>query len=330
MPDIVLLAAIIGAALLYDFYNGLNDCANSIATTVTTRALRPWQAVGLAALFNFVGAFVSTKVAATIGKGVVDPEQITLLVVLCGVLGGALWTAICSHYGIPISVTHALVGGLIGAGTTALGVDSINAKVIGKVLLAMVISPVAGFIGGLILLVAILWIFRRLSPFQANRMFRSGQIVSASFMALSHGMNDAQNAMGVITMALLSYGVMSEFRVPLWVVAICAGAMALGTSIGGWKVIRTMGQKVTTLKPTQGFAAETSAATVITIMSQMGMPISTTHVIASAIMGTGVVQRLSDVRWLVVVRIVITWVVTIPGAALLGALLYLVLSTISG
>ena len=328
MPEIVLLVAIIGAALLYDFYNGLNDCANSIATTVTTRALRPWQAVALAALFDFVGAFTSTKVAATIGKGVIDPEQITLLVVLCGVLGAALWTAICSHYGIPISVTHALVGGLVGAGMVALGTEAINFKVVGRVLLAMIVSPIAGFLGGLILLVALLWIFRRLSPFQANRLFRGGQIASASFMALSHGMNDAQNAMGVITMALVSYGALKEFAVPFWVIASCAAAMSLGTSIGGWKVVRTMGQKVTALKPPQGFAAETSAATVITVMSQLGMPISTTHVIATAIMGTGVAQRLSDVRWLIVIRIVTTWVVTIPGAAAFGASLYFLLSLI--
>ena len=325
MPDLVLLLAIIAAALVYDFFNGFNDCANAIATTISTQALSPRSAITLAWLFNCLGALSNTAVAATIGKGVVDPQYVHLTLVLVAVIGASVWTALASFSGIPVSVTHALVGGLLGAGIVERGFGIVVIAGIKKITIAMLLSPIIGFLGGLLLIVVISWLFKNSAPGKVNRHFKRLQILSAAWMAYSHGMNDAQNAMGIITMALVSYGAIAAFKVPLWVMLACATAMGLGTSLGGWKVIKTMGAKLFKLQPVHGFSAETSAAAVIAGMSLIGAPISTTHVISTAIMGSGSSQRLSTVRWGIVKNIVIAWIITIPvSAAVAGGLFLLV------
>lgn len=323
MHDLVLLFAIILAALVYDFFNGFNDCANAIATTVSTRALSPRAAIIMAWVLNFFGALSHTAVATTVGKGVIDPQQVSLTLVLVAVVGASAWTAMASFSGIPISVTHSLIGGLLGAGIVASGFEVIIFKGINKIVLAMILSPILGFLGGLLLIVVISWVFKNSSFRTVNRHFKRWQILSAAWMAFSHGMNDAQNAMGIIAMALVSYGALATFKVPLWVMITCASAMALGTSVGGWRVIKTMGSKVFKLQPVHGFSAETSAAAVIAGMSLLGTPISTTHVISAAIMGSGSSRRLSAVRWGIVKNIVIAWIITIPAAGIMAALLYL-------
>ncbi len=324
MTDFILLLAIILAALVYDFFNGFNDCANAIATTVSTRALTPRAAIIMAWLLNFFGALSHTAVAATVGKGVIDPQHVSLTLVLAALIGASMWTGLASFSGIPVSVTHSLIGGLLGAGIVAQGFEIIVWKGIKKIILAMIFSPILGFLGGLFLIVLVSWIFKNSSFRRVNHSFRRWQILSAAWMAYSHGMNDAQNAMGVIAMALVSYGTLATFKIPLWVMLACATAMALGTSIGGWKVIRTMGSKMFKLQPVHGFSAETSAAAVIAGMSLIGAPISTTHVISTAIMGAGSSHRLSAVRWGIVRNIVIAWIVTIPASAVAAGLLYLV------
>jgi PiT family inorganic phosphate transporter len=329
VPDLLLLLAIIFAALVYDFFNGFNDCANAIATTISTRALSPRHAIILAWVLNFLGALSHTAVAATIGKGVIDPRFAGLSVVLVALIGASAWTGLASFSGIPVSVTHALVGGLLGAGIVAAGFKAVVLQGMWKIVLAMILSPIFGFLGGLLLMVILSWLFKNSAPRKVNRHFRRLQILSAAWMSFSHGMNDAQNAMGIITMALLSYGALATFKVPLWVMIACATAMGLGTSMGGWKVIKTMGSKVFKLQPVHGFSAETSAAVVIAGMSLFGVPISTTHVISAAIMGSGSSQRLSAVRWGIVRNIVITWIVTIPASAIVAALCYAVIRAFS-
>jgi PiT family inorganic phosphate transporter len=324
VTDLLLLLAIIVAALVYDFFNGFNDCANAIATTVSTRALTPRAAIIMAWVLNFFGALSHTAVAATVGKGVIDPQHVSLTLVLAALIGASMWTGLASFSGIPVSVTHSLIGGLLGAGIVARGFGIIVWKGIEKIILAMVLSPILGFLGGLLLIVLVSWVFKSSSFSRVNHSFRRWQILSAAWMAFSHGMNDAQNAMGVIAMALVSYGTLATFKVPLWVMLACATAMALGTSIGGWKVIRTMGSKMFKLHPVHGFSAETSAAAVIAGMSLIGAPISTTHVISTAIMGSGSSRRLSAVRWGIVLNIVIAWIVTIPASALAAGLLYFI------
>ncbi len=329
MSDLILLVAIIAAALIYDFFNGFNDCANAIATTISTRALSPRAAILMAWVLNFLGALSHTAVAATMGKGVIDPQQVSLTLVLVALIGASVWTGMASFSGIPVSVTHSLIGGLLGAGIVASGFKIIVFQGIKKIVVAMLLSPIFGFLGGLLLIVIVSWIFKNSSFRTVNRHFKRWQILSAAWMAFSHGMNDAQNAMGIIAMALVSYGALATFEVPLWVMLACATAMALGTSVGGWKVIKTMGSKVFKLQPVHGFSAETSAATVIAGMSLFGAPISTTHVISTAIMGAGSSSRLSAVRWGIVRNIVIAWIVTIPAAGTVAALLYLLVQSLS-
>lgn len=329
MSDLILLIAIIAAALVYDFFNGFNDCANAIATTISTRALSPRAAILMAWALNFLGALSHTAVAATMGKGVIDPQQVSLTLVLVALIGASVWTGLASFSGIPVSVTHSLIGGLLGAGIVASGFEIIVLQGMKKIVLAMLLSPILGFLGGLLLMVVVSWIFKNSSFRTVNRHFKRWQILSAAWMAFSHGMNDAQNAMGIIAMALVSYGSLAVFQVPLWVVFACATAMALGTSVGGWKVIKTMGSKVFKLQPVHGFSAETSAAAVIAGMSLFGAPISTTHVISTAIMGAGSSQRLSAVRWGIVRNIVIAWIITIPAAGTVAALLYLLIQSLS-
>ncbi|MGB2696766.1 MAG: inorganic phosphate transporter [Candidatus Zixiibacteriota bacterium] len=328
MSDLILLIAIIAAALIFDFFNGFNDCANAIATTVSTRALSPRAAILMAWVLNFFGALSHTAVAATVGKGVIDPQQVSLTLVLVALLGASVWTGMASFSGIPVSVTHSLIGGLLGAGIVASGFKIIVFQGIKKIILAMILSPILGFVGGLFLIVVVSWIFKNSSFRKVNQHFKRWQILSAAWMAFSHGMNDAQNAMGIIAMALVSYGALASFKVPLWVMIACASAMALGTSIGGWKVIKTMGSKVFKLQPVHGFSAETSAAAVIAGMSLFGAPISTTHVISTAIMGSGSSNRLSAVRWGIVRNIVIAWIITIPASGAVAALLYFIIRSL--
>ncbi len=325
--SLTIVIAIIILALIYDFLNGANDRANAIATVTATKALTPLNALILASVFNFAGACISTKVAETIGKGIIPPGSITLVIIAAGVLGAVVWVFVCTTLGIPISVSHSLVGGLMGAGITAGGIQIINWQVLNdRVFLAIVLGPLAGFIGGAVLLSIVSWtlylLFHDVPAIRTERVFRHLQIVSASFMAFSHGMNDAQNAMGVITIALLAGGLIPSFEVPLWVKLGCGLMMGLGTFFFGWQVMRTLGWKLTKLEPKHGFAAETGAAIAVVLMSLRGMPASTTHVIASSVIGGTFFQSIRRIRWTEVEKMVIAWVITIPLAAIIGGFAY--------
>jgi PiT family inorganic phosphate transporter len=328
LSTLFLTAIVIIIALIYDFFNGVNDCANAIATTVSTRALPPWAAVLMAGGFNVLGAFVTTAVAKTMGKGIVDPTAIGMDVVVFALLGATIWTAVCTKYGVPISITHSLVGGLMGAAIIAAGPEVLKLQGLIKVFLAMVLSPIAGFLAGYVIMVAMLWAARRATPAGANKFFRTTQIFSAAFMAFTHGMNDTQNAMGVITAALFIGGFIATFEVPKLVILACGLAMGLGTAIGGWRVIRTMGTRVVKLEPIHGFSAETAAAAVIGVNSFLGVPISTTHVISTAIMGVGSTKKFSAVRWGVARSIVIAWILTVPAAGLISAVMYAIYAAV--
>ncbi len=325
MTALGFVVAVIVLAWLYDFFNGMNDAANAIATSVSTRALTPRQAIILARTLNFAGAFVTTEVAKTIGKGIVRSEALTQPAVLAGLVGATAWAWICTWRGLPISITHSLVAGLMGAGFAAAGLAALNLAGLGKIGYAMVLSPIAGFAGGFLLMLGAAWAFRRAAPALVTRVFRYGQILSAAYMAFAHGANDTQNAMGAITAALLAGGFIAEFRVPLWVMVGSALFMALGTSVGGWRVIRTLGMRMVKLQPVQGFSAEVSAASVMLGATMLGLPISTTHAITTAVMGVGATRRLSAVRWGVAGHIVGAWIFTFPGAAAIAAAAYYVI-----
>ena len=327
MPEssFALLALVIVAALSFDFINGFHDTANAIATCISTRALSIRNAILMAAGLNFVGALVSTHVAATIGKGIVDPSQVTQVVVLAALIGAIFWDLLTWHYGIPSSSSHAIIGGLIGAVIADRGIGVLKWEGLTKILAAIVVSPLAGTVAAFLIMVAIFWIFRGYHPSPLNRGFRRLQILSAAFMAFSHGSNDAQKSMGVITLALASYGAIQTFHIPLWVILTCAASMAAGTAMGGWRIIKTVGTDFVKLSPVHGFCAETSSAGVILTASAMGIPISTTHVITSAILGVGLSQGHRKVNWTVGVRIVWAWVLTIPASAVAGYLAYDVL-----
>jgi PiT family inorganic phosphate transporter len=306
----------------YDFFNGMNDAANAIATTVSTRALTPRQAIILARTFNILGAFLTTEVAKTMGKGVVDPASMDQIIILSSLAGAIFWSALCTFWGIPISITHALVGGILGGAIISKGTNVLQVAGIRKILIAMVLSPIFGFLMGFLLMILLFWILRQSVPAQINRSFRYGQIFSAAFMSFSHGSNDTQNAMGIITASLIVGGFISSFQVPFWVILGSAFFMGLGTSMGGWKVIKTMGIKMVKLRPVHGFTAEISASIVIILSTILGAPISTTHVISTTIMGVGATQRLSAVRWGIALHIIFTWLLTIPGAAIIAACFY--------
>ncbi len=329
MSDSLLLILIIGGALWYDFVNGFHDAANAIATTVSTRALSARQAILLARTLNFVGALSHTAVAYTIGKGVVSGDLVDLPMLLAALLGAIGWGYLTWYYGLPSSSTHALVGGLIG---TAMIKSHFDLSVLiwaglKKVLVAMVVSPVAGLVIGAAVLCLFSWTSLGFRYRKSAKFFKRFQVLSASVVSFSHGMNDAQNAMGIITIALLTQGLISDFHVPIWVRAASALSIGLGTSIGGWRIIRTMGSKMVKLhEPIDGCAAEASGGAVIFIASLIGAPVSTTHVISSAIMGTGVARRASNLNWTIIKRIVFAWLVTIPGAALIAMACYLVIS----
>ena len=320
---LTLTIALILVALLFDFLNGMNDAANSIATVVSTRVLSPKMAVLWAAFFNFVAAFgFGVAVAKTIGRGIVDPALVDQQVILAALTGAILWTHLCTHYGFPISVSHSLIGGLAGAGLMKGGLAALNAAGITKVVIFIFLAPIIGLVAGFILMVLVNWIFRSTSGRRVDKYFRIGQLVSSAAYSLGHGTNDAQKTMGIITVLLYSGGYLSEFEVPMWVILSAHTAIGLGTLAGGWKVIRTMGVKLTHLKPVGGFCAEAGGAMVLLGTAVAGIPVSTTHTIAGAIMGVGSTRRLSAVRWGIAGRIVIAWVLTIPVAALVAALVF--------
>ncbi len=312
MPETIIILVIV-IALLFEISNGWNDSANAIATVVSTRVLTPLQAVILAAVMNVAGAFFSTAVAKTIGKGIVNPADITQAVVAAALLAGFLWNGAMTIFGLPVSASHALIGGVIGAGVARLGsFDQLNLAGLTKIFIALFTSPVFGIFFGFLFMKVLIRFFCNISPGTLNKHFGRLQIISASFMAFSHGSNDAQKGMGVITLALVSGGYLSTVEVPLWVILICAFAMGLGTALGGWRVIKTLGHQMLKLQPVHGFAAETCATAVILGASSLGMPVSTTHVITTSIMGVGATRRLTAVRWGVARKIVLAWIVTLP------------------
>jgi PiT family inorganic phosphate transporter len=330
-----LLVAVIVIALIFDYINGFHDTANSIATVVSTRVLRPTQAVTMAAALNLFGAFLGVEVAKTIGKGMVAAGAVTQLTVLAALLGAIIWNLLTWYYGIPSSSSHALIGGLCGAAAAFSGFSSLNVDgLLHKVFIPMIVSPVLGLIVGFIVMTLLYRMLVKARPGFVNRWFSKLQLVSAGFMSLSHGSNDAQKTMGIITLALLSYygtpagTPSSEFHVPFWVVLSCAAAMGAGTLAGGWRIIHTMGSKMIKLQPIHGFAAETSAAIMILTASHMGMPVSTTHVISTSIMGVGAAKRFSAVRWGIVGSIVWAWVLTFPLSFALGAVSFYLLDVV--
>jgi len=315
------LVAVVVVALFFDFTNGFHDTANSIATSVSTRALSPRIAVIFAAVLNFAGAFVSIKVAATIAKGIVDQEAVTLKIVLAGLVGAITWDLITWYLGLPTSSSHALIGGVSGSALAAQGSDVVKWNgIVEKVLIPSLAAPVLGLLGAALVMLVILWIVRRRSPGLVNRVFRRLQVVSAGFVAFTHGTNDAQKTMGIMTLALIASGHLGpDADPPLWVIASAAAAMALGTYAGGWRIIRTLGQRVAKIDPPQGFAAETSTATTLWLTAHYGFPVSTTHTITGSVLGAGATRRFSAVRWGVAGNIVLAWVVTLPAAAVIGA-----------
>jgi inorganic phosphate transporter, PiT family len=315
---------LIGLALFFDFLNGFHDSANSIATIVSTRVLPPRYAVIWAAFFNFVAfLFFGLHVANTMGKGIIDIAIVDKGVIFATLTGACCWNLITWYFGIPTSSSHALIGGMVGAALVKTGPDALVWHGILKTLAFIFISPVAGLVLGLLVGTAVYWLFRKSSPFGVDHFFRKGQLVSAALYSLGHGGNDAQKTMGIIASLLFSAGLLGpEFYIPLWVVLSCHGAIALGTMFGGWRIVKTMGQRVTKLKPVDGFCAETSAATMLFVSTHFGIPVSTTHTITGAIMGVGSLRRLSAVKWGVAGRIVWAWVLTVPCSAAIAAIAY--------
>ena len=314
---------IVLVALVFDFINGFHDAANSIATVVSTRVLTPLQAVIWAAFFNFVAAFgFGVSVAATVGKGVVTSAVVDQWVILAGLVGAIAWDLITWYWGLPTSSSHALIGGYAGAAVAKAGFSAIIVSGWTKTLIFIVLSPLIGLFLGLFLMFVIYWLFHRATPGKVDGWFRRLQLVSAALFSLNHGANDAQKTMGIITGVLLTAGYIKTFEVPFWVILSAHAAIGLGTLAGGWRIIHTMGSKITKLTPVGGFAAETGAACAIFIATTFGIPVSTTHAITGSIVGVGAIRRLSAVRWGVAGQIVWAWVLTIPGAALIGASIY--------
>jgi PiT family inorganic phosphate transporter len=326
-----ILVAVIALAVIFDYINGFHDTANAIATSVSTRALKPQYAIVMSAIANFVGALTGTAVATTISGGLVDTRVESQVVVAAALIGAIGWNLLTWWLGIPSSSSHALIGGLLGATAISAGFGSWKIDgIVGKVLVPLFSSPVLGFLIGFALMVLLLNLFRRAHPMRLNERFRKLQVLSAAYMAFSHGSNDAQKTMGIMTLALVTAGITTDLHPPLWVIVLAATAISMGTAVGGWRIIRTMGSRVVKLDPVHGFAAETTAATIIFGASHFGMPVSTTHVISTAIMGVGSTGRLSAVRWGVARSIVIAWILTIPAAATSAAVAYAILRPILG
>ncbi|HEU4838517.1 MAG TPA: inorganic phosphate transporter [Micavibrio sp.] len=331
MDPFLLLCVVVALTLVFDYINGFHDAANAIATVVSTRVMRPTTAVAYGAILNFIGALLGTEVAATIGKGLVDPASIGMITVLCTVLAAIIWNLITWWKGLPTSSSHAIIGSLLGATFFSGdgGLDKIDiGAVFDKVVVPMVTSPLLGFLLGFGLMTGLIWAVWRTKLPKTNRRFGRLQIVSAGFMALSHGHNDAQKSMGIIALALVLANPGEEFHVPLWVILSCAIAMALGTMSGGWRIIRTLGSKMIKLQPIHGFAAETTASIIITGASQLGIPISTTQIISSSILGVGATRRLSAVRWGIVGNILWAWVLTLPLTFLFAGVLMTVMKAL--
>jgi PiT family inorganic phosphate transporter len=326
------LVLVVSLALVFEISNGLNDAANAIATVVSTRVMSPLAAVLMAAFMNFFGAISGTAVAKAVGKGVVDPEAITLITVASGVCAAAIWVFTASRFGMPVSGSHSLISGVAGAGMAHGGWSVLQGAGIRKIVLGLLFSPLFGFVGGFLVMLSIYWVFRKATPTFVTRIFSKLQIVTAAAVAFSHGSNDAQKTMGIITLALAvhynwaAHGI--PFEVPLWVILVSGTVMGIGTYLGGRRVIRTLGVRIVTMRPPHGFAAEMAAASVIEFASRTGVPVSTTHVITSSILGMGSTRRLSAVRWGVAKEIIIAWVLTFPAVWILAAILYVLFSLI--
>src|SRR5438309_8719741 len=318
--ELFLLVLVMVLGLTFDFINGFHDTANAIATVVATRVLSPARAVLMAGVLNFVGALSGTAVATTVGRGIIPPEESTQTLVISALVAAILWNLFTWYFGLPSSSSHALIFSLVGAGVASAGWDSIQFGGLEKTFQGLIFSPILGFAAAFLVMVLLLNIFANAFPALVTRIFGRAQLLSAAWMAFSHGSNDAQKTMGVMTMAVASYlhwgG--SNWQVPLWIIVGAALAMGLGTAIGGWRIIRTMGLRVVQLRPIHGFAAETAAATIIEVASRLGIPVSTTHTISSAILGVGSTRRLSAVRWGVAGQIVIGWILTIPGCFMIA------------
>ena len=320
-----MLVALIGIALAFDFLNGLHDAANSIATVVSTRVLKPHHAVVWAAFFNFIAfLFFGLHVAKTIGTGIIDAHIIDASIIFAALIGAIAWNLITWVLGLPSSSSHALIGGLLGAGIAKVGISAVVWGGVLKTVAAIFLSPTVGLFFALVLMLVVVWTSLRLTPLAVDKRYRRLQLISAALYSLGHGGNDAQKTMGIIAVLLYSQGLLGgEFHVPLWVVLSCQAAMALGTMSGGWRIVHTMGSKITRLTPPQGFCAETGGAITLFMATLGGIPVSTTHTITGAIVGVGAARRLSAVRWNIAGRIVFAWVITLPAAGLIAALTYL-------
>jgi PiT family inorganic phosphate transporter len=317
------LVLLVALALAFDFMNGFHDAANSIATVVSTGVLRPYQAVAWAAFFNFVAVFIfHLKVAATVGKGIVDPVAVDHYVIFGALVGAIAWNVITWYYGIPSSSSHALIGGMIGATIAKAGTGPLLAPGILKTAIFIIVSPTLGLLLGGLIMVAVSWACLRAAPRKVDRWFRGLQLVSSALYSIGHGSNDAQKTMGIIWLILIAAGVTTSEHLPNWVIVSCYVAIALGTMFGGWRIVKTMGQKITKLRPVGGFAAETGGAITLFLASGFGIPVSTTHTITGAIVGVGAAQRTRAVRWGIAGNIVFAWIVTMPAAALIAALGY--------
>jgi PiT family inorganic phosphate transporter len=310
-----LLVCVVVLAVVFDFINGFHDTANAIATSVSTRVLSPRNAIIMATALNLLGAVSGTAVAKTVGAGLVDAGSVTQLTVLAALISAIIWDLITWYFGIPTSSSHAVLSSLVGAAIATSGTGVVISAGVYKILIGLVVSPIIGFVLGGFIMFCLARFFCNNSPSLVNNIFSRFQIVSAAYMAFSHGNNDAQKTMGIITMALISYYHLPTFDIPMWVIYLCAAAMACGTAVGGWRIIKTLGTKLAHLRPINGFAAETAAATVIEIASRIGIPLSTTHIISSSIMGVGASKRISAVRWTVGGNIVLAWIITIPACA---------------
>jgi PiT family inorganic phosphate transporter len=326
MHSFWLIAFIVLIALIFDFVNGFHDAANSLATVVATRVLTPAKAVALAAGFNFIAAFfLGTSVAATIGRGFVNAEIVTPYVILAGLIGAIAWNLLTWYLKLPVSSSHGLIGGFAGAAVAKAGLAGLVAGKWPSTLAFIVVAPLIGLVLGYSLMIAVYWGFRKFSPAQMDRWFRRLQILSASALSCAHGTNDAQKSMGIIAAVLFAAGFEKSFHVPGWVILACAAAMGLGTLSGGWRVVHTMGTRLTRLRPRSGFCAETGAAFSILFATWLGLPVSTTHVVTGAIAGVGSIQRVRAVRWAVATDIIIAWILTIPAAALVSAAAFFVI-----
>ncbi len=331
MQEFIIFTIIL--ALFFDFINGFHDSANAISTVVATKVLTPIRAVGMAAVGNLIGPlFFSTAIAATIGKGILNIElapnnDILVMMIFSALVGAIIWDLITWYFGLPTSSSHALVGGLVGAGLAAIGSTSINPVGVEKVVAFMVISPIIGMVAAFILTTIVIRAFYRVAPSKINKYFKRLQLFSAFFYSVTHGTNDAQKTMGIITVLLVAGGSLKTFHVPLLVILAAHISISLGTFLGGWRIVKTMAQRITKLRPYQGFCAETSGGIVLASMAALGIPVSTTHVISSSIMGVGATDKLSAVRWGIARKIVGAWILTIPAAALISASPYLIIST---